>query len=601
MKKIWGADKKKFVINVYILNMILVLFALIGLAVIIRFNFATDTKEQKLAYSNSALKRLEEYMIEKEQFLLDTLTDTYIEAKQSNNVFDYLDSKNELSMTKTAQQNVDNFLVNNFNASYGMNSIYIYSPKNDRVFAQTNGKGYTFSSDSEVFDNLVERYQREKSAFVQVLPSTVYKSCHTSRSFSLIYYITSLSDYSRIGTIGIDFKVSDVTRFLDRFYKDNRGDFIVVTDDGRVIYDSTNLYYDSMFPYMNITETQDGVQETISVGEEEYFVNQTEISYLNLKIIGLLSVDDVYQNVNKSFVQLIIVMALLFAVISVVGYLDAQTKSIRLEKVQNAMLQAQKGNLQAYINIDYHHEDELTDISYSFNQMLKELNAYIEKAYLAELQKQQYQMLALRAQINPHFLYNTFEAIRMKAIIDGENDIADMVFILSKIYRNAIKGEGVISIGTEMENCENYLLLHKIRYQEQLRYEFIVDEKIVYYAIVQFALQVMIENYIFHGFDNGRTDNFINIIGQMQDNMIVVQVVDNGFGMSEEDKERLLKSFGDTDISQQNSIGLRNVYQRMRLAYGEDFEFRLESELKVGTKIWLKFKACTSEELKEYV
>jgi len=414
----------------------------------------------------------------------------------------------------------------------------------------------------------------------------------------MIYPINSYSNYTVTGSIEIDYRVDGITDFLDIYYEKVKGDFLVLNMDGQVLYNSAGYYNDieHLDSFLDIQSSG----EHLTIDGKCYYVNCIQSPNVGILVVGMIPRDEVMAGTYIVIFYALLIGILLFAVMGVFSFRVTNFRASQLMEIQNAMGKAVEGQLQFFIDTNGAYHDELTDIALSYNQMLRELNDYIEKVYVSELQRQEYTLLAMQAQINPHFLYNTFEAIRMKAIIDGNTEVSDMTYIVSRIFKNSIKGKGMLTIDEELENCEYYLRLHKIRFQEQLHYDMENDEEIYDYAIVQHALQTVIENYILHGFDNSRNDNMISVRGTKEGDFIHIVLADNGNGMSPQDLENVWAGITQYDLRQCKSLGLSNLYHRMKIIYGEDFSMEIESAEHKGTTVRLNFKAIMCEG-KEYV
>jgi two-component system, sensor histidine kinase YesM len=245
--------------------------------------------------------------------------------------------------------------------------------------------------------------------------------------------------------------------------------------------------------------------------------------------------------------------------------------------------------------------DEISEIATSFNQTCDDLKEYISKAYISDIKQKNAIITALQSQINPHFLYNTLEAIRMKAVAEGNEEVGEMIWILSTLFRNSIKEDTIIRIRDEIKNSKLYLELFKIRYEGRLSVNMEVDENLLDYSIIKHIIQPVIENYIIHGFDARREDNLVTVRCYSEDYVISIEVNDNGKGIRSEDLQIVRKDLESFDMNQRSSIGLRNVNERIKLIYGNDFGMNITSKEGTGTSVTLRIPQKTKEELSEYV
>lgn len=177
----------------------------------------------------------------------------------------------------------------------------------------------------------------------------------------------------------------------------------------------------------------------------------------------------------------------------------------------------------------------------------------------------------------------------MKAILNEDAEVDEMIYILSKIFRNSIKENSIISIRHEIENCKNYLRLCDIQYDNLFSYTFHIDNKLLSQPIIQHALIVIVENYIMHGFDSNRSDNCIRITGYIENNFAVFRVKDNGFGIKADELTIIKNSFTDKSLDNVERIGLKNIYKRAKLLYGDDSDFQINSIFGEGTEVIFTF------------
>lgn len=260
----------------------------------------------------------------------------------------------------------------------------------------------------------------------------------------------------------------------------------------------------------------------------------------------------------------------------------------RLDGILDGMERVTKGDLDVRLKVD-EEKDELDVIAEHFNEMCVELNHYIQKSYLAQIEQKNAEMAALQSQINPHFLYNTLESIRMKAICNGDREVGKMLYGLAVIFRSQIKDTDIITLAKELHYCKKYLELFEFRYQNKFQFEIDCPEAFVNIPVIKFIIQPVIENYLVHGIRLEDSDNRICIeIKEDSDDMLIV-VSDNGYGMKDEaitDKNRELNCLCEES---KGSIGIQNVNLRMRAAYGKGYGVLLEANQPAGLRVNLRF------------
>lgn len=263
----------------------------------------------------------------------------------------------------------------------------------------------------------------------------------------------------------------------------------------------------------------------------------------------------------------------------------------RVDLILGAMNQVTTGDLS--VRLKYQKRgDELDMISENFNEMCSRLQLYIQKSYLAEIERKNAQMQALQSQINPHFLYNTLEAIRMKAICNGDREVGKMLYSMVTLFRSQLKEADVITLGQELDYCKQYLELFEYRYQGQFQSQVECPVELLGIPIIKFVLQPIIENYFVHGIDRTRQDNRVTIRARRQQDRLELYVQDNGVGMKAEDMEKKNQELRENreEQTEKKSIGISNVNRRIKAVYGEEYGISIEAAKPEGLLVKVTIK-----------
>lgn len=263
-----------------------------------------------------------------------------------------------------------------------------------------------------------------------------------------------------------------------------------------------------------------------------------------------------------------------------------------LKKLNRVMKKTGSGKWTARYENSGH--DEITALGDRFNEMAENTNQLIDQVYLSEIHRQKLQLSwknaqldAMLMQINPHFLYNTLDIIRWEAMYeaDGESPVTEMIEKFSRLCRLEMKtGGNTITLREGIEHASIYLDVINFRHSEkiQLFLETEVDDQSVY--IPQFILQPIMENAVVHAFGDASSGYFIRIHSSACDNVLHILVEDNGRGMEKNELHSLQLSLN-RDEAPDESIGLVNVNQRIRLFYGESYGLQISSTPGKGTRI----------------
>ncbi|MFC5401203.1 cache domain-containing sensor histidine kinase [Cohnella soli] len=238
---------------------------------------------------------------------------------------------------------------------------------------------------------------------------------------------------------------------------------------------------------------------------------------------------------------------------------------------------------------------EMNELSRNYQKMVNELNEWIEKVYQAQLLKNQAEKKALQAQINPHFLYNTLDTIRWLLILKDEDEISNLIVDLSKILRYTIGKDdhnGLVPLMDEIEQVTRYLSIQKTRFSDKLTISCHVEDEVRQIRIPKLLLQPVVENAVLHGIEGLEDQGVLQIRGYKDKNYYRLEIEDNGTGMSREQVDTIFKPNPDSETG--TGIGLRNVYDRIKLVFGPSGDMRIESEPGRGTKVTLYIPEETS-------
>ena len=237
--------------------------------------------------------------------------------------------------------------------------------------------------------------------------------------------------------------------------------------------------------------------------------------------------------------------------------------------------------------------EEVQLLSDGIESMVGHLKRQIERNTEQEKQRRRTELALLQAQINPHFLYNTLDTI-VWLIESGEiTESINMVGSLSNFFRFSLsRGQNVISLKEEQQHIKSYLEIQHMRYRDLMEYEIDIPEELDGYIIPKLTLQPLVENALYHGIKIRRRKGLIRVSGRVQEDSILLEVTDDGSGMSPERLEELRASLAD---GRPEGFGLRTVHQRIQILFGAEYGLSLESTPDIGTTVYVKIPMKTSE------
>jgi two-component system sensor histidine kinase YesM len=319
-----------------------------------------------------------------------------------------------------------------------------------------------------------------------------------------------------------------------------------------------------------------------------------ESSVNELRIISTFSIDQIVKDANRinRLALTVIIVSLLLAIIMIYGF--SAILSNRMLRLSKHIQKMATGQLDVVLQIDG--KDEIGQLSRQFNAMTGSINALVTEVQETNRQRSKleskqneikFKMMA--SQINPHFLFNALESIRMKAHLKGEKEISRVVQLLGKMMRKNVEaGKRLTTMTDEIDMVRCYLDIQKFRYEDRLEYRIEIDPLAAQTPIPPLIIQPLVENAVIHGLENKENGGTVRVKAIVVGKEVHVEVLDDGAGMSMERIASLYQTLKDTEDDEGNRIGLRNVHLRLQLSYGPEYGLLIESEPGKGTRIHFK-------------
>lgn len=225
---------------------------------------------------------------------------------------------------------------------------------------------------------------------------------------------------------------------------------------------------------------------------------------------------------------------------------------------------------------------EILALSHSFDHMVVRVQQLVEQVRKEEVTLRKAELNALQAQINPHFLYNTLDAIGWLCEGGRNQDAVEMVTALASLFRISIsKGHELITIEKELEHAKSYLKIQKFRYKDQFSYSIDVDETCLQFYCNKITLQPIIENAIYHGINRMVDEGIIRIEVKLKEDHVIFCISDNGVGM----EKAQCRSILNREAGDQTGIGIKNVNDRVKIYFGDQYGIWITSEPDEGTSV----------------
>ena len=383
------------------------------------------------------------------------------------------------------------------------------------------------------------------------------------------------------GYINIVYENSYLSDILADNSSKYSGASYVVNTHGRIMVANKEGYVGENFPVKlsDLRASNTSRYDMFSSTQAFYFVGNEMPNGWSL--VQTVSVKEFNKEMNHLIVLAAgIVLLVLEISLGFVWYVTSRI-AYPAKELMESMKTLAKDN--EYPRVKIVSNDEIGMIGLEYNKMAENIETLIEKVYKMELTQKQAELEFLQMQINPHFLYNALDTISWMALAKGNMDVSEMTIALAELLRATIKKESFITLREEMNTVKDYLLIQQERFGDKISAEYFVEEDAYSCMVPNFILQPVIENAIIHGLEPKIEKGKVSINISIQDEFLTFLVEDNGVGMDETEILDLYKKCRENNTKQ--SIGLKNVYRRLLLCYGEASMLKIESKKEQGTRI----------------
>lgn len=283
----------------------------------------------------------------------------------------------------------------------------------------------------------------------------------------------------------------------------------------------------------------------------------------------------------------IIAMAVIMVVIVFFSYYIPLSISRPIKRITEVTNKVAGGDLS--VRSDVFDGEETKALSTSLNAMIDKINELLAQVTTEQVRLRKAEFELLQSQINPHFLYNTLDAIVWLAESGEKEKVVSTVGSLSDFFRASLnQGKDIVTIKEDIGHVRSYLEIQHVRYQDILDYEINVPEEVYPYLIPKITIQPLVENALYHGIKNKRGKGKISITGERDEDCVYIYVTDNGMGITEERLKVVLNNINNRSESEKTTYGLYNVNERIRLDFGEEYGINIDSEYGEGTTLSIK-------------
>jgi two-component system sensor histidine kinase YesM len=344
----------------------------------------------------------------------------------------------------------------------------------------------------------------------------------------------------------------DVASLSDSFLtKENPDSQLVINKNGKLL---VNVVSQGSSPL----SIRDSLQSTITL--EQY----------DLEIMGLKSKNSIQSNLNDITLSIILILCialpLCLLLISIIQTIVVKRLTLLMQHFK--IVQTNPFSAPMLVQGD----DEISELMLRFNRMTENLQEHINQVYVTDIQKRNAEYVALKMQINPHFLFNTLESLRMQSIKNGQRMLGEKLYYMGKLFRWMMKiYDDIIPISEELQYMEYYLDLFNMGKTNTIRLEIHSELSLNNSYMLKFSLQPIIENAILHGNLEGHEDPTITLHITRQDDILVIDIHNNGNGISPEQVTKLTEMLDSPHYLPEKHLGLKNIHERIKNYFGETY------------------------------
>lgn len=604
--RIWSAfggmrmERKLFVVFLLLITVPLSFIGYISYS-----NYSRSIEEKTIVYST---KMLENMMVRVDDYIEDMVRISSIPAYQDDIKQNLIRSNSYYEQRQLTSGDGSNQLPDDFdlllsiqrgiegNISFintikrGANSVYIFDQYGNGYYT-TAGGGIRLNV-KESYENWLERV---KTSGGEAMLFSTQK--YTSNLQSVRYAFTVVrkvidKSLKPIGMIAVDANISVIEDQMSELDKVTNGKSVIIDELGNVIYDS-----DKERMATNIKDDPAVVQAAGAKGS--FYFERDGLNRLYIyttspntdwKVMTSIPVSELTKDAvvirNVTWIATIITILVALLISTVLSF--ALTNPLR--KMMRLMKSVQEGDFNVQFPVKY--RDEVGQLGNQFNRMIVRIDHLIRDIYIMETKKKEAELHALQSQINPHFMYNTLESIRMAAELNDDQIAADMIAILGKLLRYSISDlHEEVTLANEVGHMRNYVEMLNYRYPNRFQLDSQMADELGHYPIIKLVLQPIVENAIYHGMDDSKPFMQIKMSGKRTPQAVLLRIKDDGLGMDEETLDRLNRSLAGKEEAgakrKSGGIGLKNVNERIKLHYGNSYGLKVYSERGKGTEVVL--------------
>ncbi|OOM73158.1 sensor histidine kinase [Clostridium sp. BL-8] len=568
-------------LNLKISVKIIIYFSIIFLLSTVILNFTY--KKINSIYTSEKMRQSSAEVLESAEtntnMIIDNVNNVSKMIISSDNVQNTLRKVDEQGKERTDYDNISNYLIQFTNFDSNISSIYILDEYGDKYYSENVVyKNFDLEKikESDWYDELLEN----RGKYILKLNGGGFFKSDGENYVSLIRVINDINTGQKLGLLVINIDenaFNDLNLKLSQKYgtkliiKNEKDELITKSDDSAEILNGIKDedYSDSKISF-----------SIENVDKKDYIISSIKVQDYDWKLTTIMQYSELSKQTSYTKLFLIYFTIINFILIVIGSIIISKFITSPLKKLSESMEDVKKGEFNE-VNIKTYN-DEVGELKNGYNIMISQINLLLDKIRRDETLKRQTELNLLMSQIKPHFLYNTLDTINSLALSGENKTIYQMIKSLGRFYRTSLNnGNDIITVEEEIKTAKSYLLIQSIRYRDMFEAQYDLDPECNSFKIIKLTLQPLVENAIYHGIRNKKEKGKIKISTYEEEERVVLTLEDNGSGMDESQINNIIEN-------NTTGIGVRTTKERLRVFYGAEHEFIVESKKDVGTKIIIK-------------
>ncbi len=400
------------------------------------------------------------------------------------------------------------------------------------------------------------------------------------------------------GVLLVDLSYSSLAHLFNGVTTGSGGYVYLISSDGEILYHPKMQLIDSgrfMENNLAAAEYKDGNHLEEFEGTER-IVTVKSVGYTGWKVVGVTPKNVVSLNTIKTRLFIVFIITLILFILTFINSYISSRITDPIKELEKSVGILEEGNLQTpvYIGGSY----EIQHLGTSISSMAKQIRVLMNDIVTEHEAKRKQEFDTLQSQINPHFLYNTLDIIVWMIENEQKAEAVKVVTALARFFRISLsKGKSIIQVRDEIEHVRSYLMIQRMRFKNKFTYDIEVGEGCEELASLKLMLQPLVENAIYHGMEFMDGDGEVIIKSWREGDELFFMVRDNGLGMTEEQVTSLFSDSIHTTSKKGSGIGVKNVNERIKLYFGEQYGLTIHSEPDVGTEIIIRLPAISYSQI----